>query len=1201
MAEPVYFTVVADFRAFVEDASTDSDYDMQTVPVGATVTFTPLVSSGDVVLATQASPRPTGYISAPVVGIIDPADGRLKIRKSADAGASGGFGFAPVRLLGSSPLLELDGPLFYTVTFSEVVWANNRRGSINGFTFEAPNSDTELNLITVFRQPGQPASGVTKIAPGAVRTVDGNLLQFSFGGVDIPEAVDIQLDSTGIGDSTTVGRAVITAADQAAARTAIGAENAAMKGASGGYAPLTASGLIDASFLPSYVDDVLSYSAQSAFPAMGETGKIYLAQDTGDAFRWTGSAYLRISDRVTAAGITDSSSVGRAVVTAATELDARTAIGAENAAMKGASGGYAPLDGTAKIDAVYLPSYVDDVLSYADQSAFPVTGETGKIYVALDNNDAFRWTGSAYLRISDRVTAAGITDSTSVGRAVITAADAAAARTAIGAPGLVSAKNVFTGKAEWNPYPFTNPFNSQIYVASLAVDPELMTQGIYVVHRVNGDLNGDASGGVSDTHDAFATEIFATEATNAKYLNALESSCTVDGPTEIFAMCSGLFNGGVTAGSSGTIGEWQILRADQVPPIPAGMTIGKLYSLYVKGQLAGEENYSLYVEGGDSVIAGIIRPITDENFCLRLAPRAGTDATQPLLMVQNYDLSRFLFQARADGTVAVGGDVAGATLSVNNLHNPEKVGLDIRIWNTQTVNPFQVTDSAGAVKAAVDLNGNVITTGYVTSSGTNANLNLKSVGTGKVQANGVEVVTITGNQTLADKTLTSPTLTSPRFNSIIDATNNTVAMAFIGLPSAVNYVVAASTATGVTPELTVAGSDTNISLNLATKGSGTVQANGVQVVDLSTNQTLTGKSISGATNTLSAIPQSAVTDLVTDLSNKQPLDSELTALAGVTSAADALPYFTGSGTAAVTTFTAAGRALVDDADAAAQRTTLGLGSVDNTSDANKPVSTATQTALDGKVPTIRTVNSKALSADVTLTQDDVASGSTNKVFTATEQTKLAGIATGATANSSDATLLARANHTGTQAASTISDFSTAADARITAAVGVSVQAYDADLTAFAGKTAPTGAVVGTSDTQVLGNKSFNTDIGLEKSGQTRIYNTQSGFDSIKLGGAAGIEFETFQAGSAFTTKVKLTAAGDFGIGTTSPAAKLDVNGTVKATSVTLGSATITTGTGSPESVVSAGVGSLYMRTDGGAGTSLYVKESGSGNTGWAAK
>lgn len=47
---------------------------------------------------------------------------------------------------------------------------------------------------------------------------------------------------------------------------------------------------------------------------------------------------------------------------------------------------------------------------------------------------------------------------------------------------------------------------------------------------------------------------------------------------------------------------------------------------------------------------------------------------------------------------------------------------------------------------------------------------------------------------------------------------------------------------------------------------------------------------------------------------------------------------------------------------------------------------------------------------------------------------------------------------------------------------------------------------------------------------------------------------------------------------------------------------VLTGTGTPESTVSAPVGSMFMRDDGGAGTSLYVKESGgTGNTGWIAK
>jgi hypothetical protein len=86
-----------------------------------------------------------------------------------------------------------------------------------------------------------------------------------------------------------------------------------------------------------------------------------------------------------------------------------------------------------------------------------------------------------------------------------------------------------------------------------------------------------------------------------------------------------------------------------------------------------------------------------------------------------------------------------------------------------------------------------------------------------------------------------------------------------------------------------------------------------------------------------------------------------------------------------------------------------------------------------------TSTSVAINSDTGTDVTIAAADTTNAgVMMAADRTKLTGIASGATANSSDATLLARANHTGTQTASTISDFNTAADARITNAAGSTI-------------------------------------------------------------------------------------------------------------------------------------------------------------------
>ena len=187
MTNPTYFTVIGDFKSIVADSLGDTDADPDSVTLLATVTFQPVINDGDLILATNASPRPTAFVAAPIAGFID-TDGLLKMRA---AGASGfpGLSYTPVRLLADTALLELDGDLFYDVTFSNVSY-NGRTISLNGFRFQAPTSDVVLNLVTVARAPGQPATSITKIAPTGVR-FDGSNMVFSFSGVDIPEPLPL--------------------------------------------------------------------------------------------------------------------------------------------------------------------------------------------------------------------------------------------------------------------------------------------------------------------------------------------------------------------------------------------------------------------------------------------------------------------------------------------------------------------------------------------------------------------------------------------------------------------------------------------------------------------------------------------------------------------------------------------------------------------------------------------------------------------------------------------------------------------------------------------------------------------------------------------------------------------------------------------------------------------------------------------------
>lgn len=88
-----------------------------------------------------------------------------------------------------------------------------------------------------------------------------------------------------------------------------------------------------------------------------------------------------------------------------------TDVGAISENQKGVANGVAELDENGLIPSNRLPSYVDDVLEYDSIDNFPSVGEDGKIYIALDTNLTYRWSGTQYIEISPSL-ALGETSST---------------------------------------------------------------------------------------------------------------------------------------------------------------------------------------------------------------------------------------------------------------------------------------------------------------------------------------------------------------------------------------------------------------------------------------------------------------------------------------------------------------------------------------------------------------------------------------------------------------------------------------------------------------------------------------------------------------------------------------------------------------------------------------------------------------------
>ena len=178
---------------------------------------------------------------------------------------------------------------------------------------------------------------------------------------------------------STVANQDLTSTEKSNARTNIGAGTSSFSGSYNDLTNKPTLGTAAAKNVP------LSGDAASTEVVMGNDSRLTDARNAADVSAWAKAA-------------------NKPSYTA-------SEVGAISSSLKGAADGVAELDENGHVKTSQLPSYVDDVLEYNSQSAFPATGEAGKIYVAKDTNKTYRWSGSDYVEISASL-ALGNTSST---------------------------------------------------------------------------------------------------------------------------------------------------------------------------------------------------------------------------------------------------------------------------------------------------------------------------------------------------------------------------------------------------------------------------------------------------------------------------------------------------------------------------------------------------------------------------------------------------------------------------------------------------------------------------------------------------------------------------------------------------------------------------------------------------------------------
>lgn len=144
-------------------------------------------------------------------------------------------------------------------------------------------------------------------------------------------------------------------------------------------------------------DALNNLSAAAEDIIIDDVGEYFTSENVEGALQEIGNTLNNLSADATDISFTPEGNISATNVQAAIEELDTEKIGTNQL---GVPSGVAELDEAGFVLQSQLPSYVDDVLEYANFAAFPVTGEAHKIYIAIDTHLIYRWGGTEYVEIN---------------------------------------------------------------------------------------------------------------------------------------------------------------------------------------------------------------------------------------------------------------------------------------------------------------------------------------------------------------------------------------------------------------------------------------------------------------------------------------------------------------------------------------------------------------------------------------------------------------------------------------------------------------------------------------------------------------------------------------------------------------------------------------------------------------------------------